>query len=169
MLQNKLIDSSDIQQYKQVSDTVYTDVLDAQIIDAQFQDVAPLLGELLFNDILNDPGSYTDLLDGGLYTYNGITYTNYGLKAVISYYTYARYVYFGSNVDTPFSMVEKINSNDSRPTSESTKKSIYDLNRDSAYKIWGSVKNFLIRTNVALYKDDCTTKPNNTFKIRRIG
>lgn len=168
MIQNKLITRTDIALYKQISKTVYNDVLDSCIVDAQFQDVATLLGERLFNDVMTNPNSYTDLLDGGTYDYNGITYTNYGLKAVISYYTYARYIYYGSNVDTPFSVVNKLEGSNSQPISEKAKKDLYILNRDSAYKIWGSVDNFLRRTNVSLYVDSCKTKPNNTFKISKI-
>jgi hypothetical protein len=168
MIQNKLVTRTDIALYKQISKTVYDDVLNAIIIDAQFQDVAPLLGERLFNDVMTNSGSYTDLLDGSTYVYNGITYTNYGLKAVISYYVYARYVYYGSNIDTPFSIVNKLEGSNSQPISEKSKKDLYILNRDSAYKIWGSVDNFLRRTKVELYTDSCKTKPNNTFKIRKI-
>jgi hypothetical protein len=168
MIQNKLVNRSDIALYKQISSTVYDDVLNSTIIDAQFQDVAPLLGERLFNDVMTNPATYNDLLNGGTYDYNGITYTNYGLKAVISYYTYARYVYYGSNIDTPFSMVNKLEGSNSTPVSEKAKKDLYILNRDSAFKIWGSVKLFLERTKVELYTDSCKTKPNNTFKISKI-
>lgn len=168
MIQTKLVNLVDIQQYKQVSNTVYTEVLNSIIIDSQIQDVAPLLGELLFNDILNNVGNYTALLDGGTYNYNGVTYTNYGLKAVISYYVYARYVYYGSNIDNPFSFTEKLSGNDSRPTSEKTKKDLYQLNRDSAFKIWGSVQNYLIRTNNELYNNVCINKKNRSFNISKI-
>lgn len=169
MIQTKLVNLQDIQQFKQVSNSTHTETLDAIIIDAQIQDISSLLGERLFNDIINNVGNYTNLLDGGTYEYNGITYSNYGLKAVISYYVYARYVYYGSNIDNTFSFTEKLSGSDSRPSSEKTKKDLYILNRDSAYKMWGSVQNYLIRTDNELFKTTCIRKNNSSFKIRRIG
>ena len=85
-----------------------------------------------------------------------------------AYYFDARYKYYASNIDTPFSVVEKLEGSNSRPISEKQKKDMYILNRDSAFKIWGSVENFLIRTKVKLFTDSCRRKPNNTFKIRKI-
>jgi len=152
MLSTKLITRSDIALYKQISQTVYDDVLNAVIIEAQIQDLAPLLGERLFNDLLINTVDYNDLLDGGTYTYKGILYSNYGLKAVLSYYTYARYQMFGGVIDTPFSQIEKLEGAESRPTSETTKKALYQMNRDSAFNVWKSVENYLIRTNNELFR-----------------
>jgi hypothetical protein len=146
----KLISRADIAQYKQISKTVYDDVLDSFIIQAQIQDIAPLLGEMLFNDIVNNPTNYNDLLNGGSYTVGANTYQNYGLRAVISHYTYARYIMFGSVTDTPFSLVEKLNET-SRPASDSQKKSIWQLSRDDAFGYWRSVENYLIRMKIPLY------------------
>lgn len=168
MIQTKLIDLTEMKKYHDISDTTYTKVLDSMIVAAQLQDVAGLLGERLFNEVLNDAPSYASLLDGGTYVYQGITYTNYGLKAVISHYAYARYLFFGSSKDTPFGFVEKLSGQDSRPVSDKTKKDLYTLNRDSAYKLWISVENFLVRTNEPLFKNKCNTKPNNQFRISKI-
>lgn len=169
MLDLKLVNRNDISKYKQISQTVYDDVLDSIVIETQIQDIAPLLGERLFNDILSNPNSYDDLLNGGTYTYKSITYTNYGLKAVISYYVYARYMMFGSVIDTPFSAIEKLEGAESRPITDKTKKDLYQLNRDSAFAIWKSVQNYLIRTENALYEDcSCESKKNNHFNISKI-
>lgn len=168
MIQTRLINLADMQLYHDISDTTYTKVLNSMIVAAQLQDVAALLGERLFNDLLANPASYTDLLDGGIYTYNGVDYTNYGLKSVISHYAYARYLMFGSSKDTPFGFVDKLSGQDSRPTSDKHKKDLYGLNRDSAYKLWVSVQNFLVRTKEPLFINACRTKPNNQFKISKI-
>lgn len=168
MLQNKLITKTDVQQYFQVTNTSYNEPFDQYIIQAQIDDVAFLLGEKLFNDVMQNPGSYASLLDGGSYMYNSETYYNYGLKAVISYYTYARYVYFGNIVSTSFGMVEK-NHQDSRPVNDKEKKERYTKNRESAFNIWKSVENYLIRTENQLYCDNlCLREPNHSFKISKI-
>jgi len=151
MLSTKWINRTDVALYKQISATVYDDVFNSITIEAQIQDLAPLLGERLFNDINNNIEDYNELLDGGTYTYNDILYTNYGLKAVLSYYFYARYQMFGGVIDTPFSQIEKLEGAESRPTSENTKKALYQMNRDSAFNVWKSVENYLIRTKNELY------------------
>lgn len=160
-----LITRSQLQQYKQVSNTPHDDKLNEQIRDAQLLDLQPILGENLYNKILADTASYTALLDGGTYEYEGVTYTNYGLRMVLSYFAYARYIYFGSQIDTPFSLVEKLNDN-SRPVEQPQKKTIYQMNRDAAYQLWLNVENYLIRTNNADFK---TCKPKKSgFRINKI-
>ena len=170
LLQRALIDREGIAEYKQISQTVYDDVLNAIILDAQIHDIAELLGEELFNDILVTTGNtYNDLLNGCTYVYNDITYHNYGLRACLAYYVYARYQMFGGVVDTPFGLVEKLEGNESRPVSDKTKERLYQLNRDSAFAIWKSVENYLIRTNNVLFKKNrCINKRNVSLSIRKI-
>ena len=172
MLSTKWINRQDVSLYKQISKTVYDEVFDSIVIETQIQDIAPLLGERLFNDISNNIANYALLLDGGTYVYNGITYSNYGLKAVLSYYFYARYQMFGGIIDTPFSIVEKLEGSDSRPTSEKTKLALYQMNRDSAFNIWRSVENYLVRTNNPLFGTHvlgkCIPVSNSNITISKI-
>jgi hypothetical protein len=145
MLFNKLVTRADISAVRQISETIYDDVLDAIIIETQIQDIQPLLGEFLFNAVINDPNDYVDLLEGHVYTYSDLTFHNYGLKTVIAFYVYARLKMYGGAIDTPFSTIEKLEGADSRPISDKTKKDLYQMNRDSGYKIWQSVQNYLLR------------------------
>ena len=170
MLSTKWANRTDVSLYKQISKTVYDDVFDPIMIEAQLQDIAPLLGERLFNDINNNLANYADLLNGGTYEYNNITYSNYGLQAVLSYYFYARYQMFGGIIDTPFSIVEKLEGAESRPTSDKTKKDLYQMNRDSAFNIWRSVENYLIRTNNPLFNvaGKCATVTRNNITFSKI-
>lgn len=140
-----LLTRSDIARYRQIAKTSNDDKLNEMILDAQLLDLQPLLGERLFNEIMDKPDEHTELLNGGIYDHNGISYSNYGLKMVLSYFAYARYLMFGSVTDTPFSVVEKLNS-DSRPIEASAKKTMYQLNREAALQIWSNVNNYLIRT-----------------------
>jgi len=166
MLSTKWVNRTDVSLYKQISKTVHDDVFNSIVIETQIQDIAPLIGEELFNDINNNIANYNDLLDGGTYTYNTLTYTNYGLKAVLAYYFYARYQMFGNVIDTPFSIVEKLEGSESRPISDKTKQALYQMNRDSAFNVWRSVENYLIRTNNALYNSvylgRCTPQRNQS-------
>lgn len=140
-----LITRSDIARYKQMAKTTHDDKLNELILDAQMLDLQPLLGESLFNKLLSSPEVYEELLNGGIYEYDGISYTNYGLKMVLAYFAYARHMMFSSVIDTPFSVVEKRN-DESKPADAAAKKTIYTFNREAALQLWDNVKNYLIRT-----------------------
>lgn len=168
-----LIDRPFVSTVKQISKSLRDEVFNAVVIETQITDIAPLLGEKLFNAILKAPADYTALLEGGDYTIDGELFTNYGLKTVIAYYFYARYKMFGDVIDTPFSSVSKTNEN-SIPTSEKTKKDLFLLNQQSGFTVWQSVENFLIRTEEPLYKNssilsgNCITTHNPRLKISKI-
>ena len=140
-----LITRDEIAKFRQLSKTPNNDKLNEIIRDAQLLDLQPLLGERLYNKLTASPAEHEELMTGSIYEYDGISYTNYGLKMVLAYFTYARYIMFSSVTDTPFSVVEKLNS-DSRPIEASTKKTIYSLNRDAAMQLWENVRNYLLRT-----------------------
>lgn len=146
-----LITRSDIAQYRQISKTPHDDKLKEAILDAQLLDLQPLLGENLYNKITSEPESYAELMSGGPYEHDGIDYMNYGLKMVLAYFAHARYLMFSSAIDTPFSVVEKLNEN-SRPVDISTKKAGYQVNREAAMKLWENVQLYLVRTEDADYK-----------------
>ena len=165
-----LISRIDIAQYRQISDTVYDNVLNQHIIDAQFNDLQKLMGIDFYNDLIRNYGDvkYTTLLEGGTYTYQGVTYTNVGLKAVLVHYAYSRYVLFGGQTDTPFGYVEKLN-NDSQQVSLEGKKTISKMNEQVAFNYWENVNLFLERNAATypLYKTGCVTQ-NRTFRISKI-
>lgn len=171
MAQTYLITKTDILEYRQISKSVRSDVLNMHIIDAQFTDVQKLLGMEFYNDlILNySDTKYQTLLNGGTYEYNGTTYTNVGLKAVIVHYFYARYVLTGSQIDTAFGRVEKL-SNDSEKVDYSGKKTVSKMNQQSAFTYWENVKLFLDRNNsdYELWNNNCIRK-NGTFRISKIN
>ncbi|KGO85712.1 hypothetical protein Q765_14925 [Flavobacterium rivuli WB 3.3-2 = DSM 21788] len=161
-----LITRSDIARYKQISKTPYDDKLHEQILDAQLLDLQPLIGESFFNKILSAPEDYSELLEGCVYEHDGISYTNYGLSMVLTYFAYARYMMFSGVIDTPFSVVEKLSDN-SRPVEASAKKTLYTLNREAAVQVWENVKNYLMRTVHPDFKT-CKTKQGG-FRFKKIG
>lgn len=163
-----LITRNEIAQYRQVSNTPHDAKLNEMILDAQLLDLQPLLGERLFNKLVAAPADYAELMTGGTYEHDGLTYTNYGLKMVLAYFAYARYVMFGSVIDTPFSIVEKLNQ-DSRPAESSSKKSIYGLNREAAFQIWENVKNYLVRTKQPDFNHGCGRNTTGSFRFTKIG
>ena len=162
-----LITRNDIAQYRQISKSPNTDKLNEMILDAQIQDLAPLLGEKLYNKIVSAPQDHIELMEGSTYEYKGETYTNYGLKMVLSYFAYARHVMFSSITATPYSVVEKLNDT-SRPADASSKKAIYTLNRDNAFKIWENVKNYLTRTSHPYFNCSGSGTPQR-LRFTKIG
>jgi hypothetical protein len=172
MLQTKLVTRADISQYRQLSQTLYDSVLDPLIVETQILDIKPLLGEFLFNAIMRNPYNYEDILNGGSYEYLDEQYENYGLKAVISFYVYARYKMYGNEIDTPFSTIEKLERSESRPVTDKSKKDKYQINRDAGFDIWRSLELYLIRTSnelfcksFAFYNKD---QRNNNMTISKI-
>lgn len=162
----KLITRNDIAKYRQVSKTPNDDKLNEMILDAQILDLQPLLGESLYNKILASPTNYEELMTGGVYEIDGVGYTNYGLKMVLSYFAYARHIMFSSVTDTSYSVVEKLTDN-SRPVETSAKKTIYTLNRDAAFQIWENVKKYLIRTHHPDFAQ-CQKPTSRGLKFKKI-
>jgi hypothetical protein len=167
MLDKILINRAGIAKYKQISKSVHDDKLNDVIRQVQIDEIRPLLGERLFNDLIQNTENYNDLMEGGTYEYRNITYTNYGLEAVLAYYVYAYYTMFGGVTDTPFSMVNKVNPGQSEPIEYSFKKAMFTTNKNSAFNIWNNVRLYLIRTENPFFRA-CDVKQNN-FKIRKIG
>lgn len=168
----RLITKQDVQKYKQIANSVNNDKFNQIVDEVQFEDIRPLLGDALYNDVITkleaNSTQYDLLLDGGIYTIGDITYTNYGLKAVIVHYLYAKYAMFGDVIDNPFGMTTKMNLSDSKPIDYSTKKTFYTANRNTAFQYWRSVESFLIRNNTPLFKG-CEIRNNNKIRISKIG
>lgn len=163
-----LITLSEVQQYKQVSNSINTAKFNELVLQAQRVELYPLLGEDLYQALVRTPASYSDLLDGGDYTYNGKTFYNEGLKSVLAHYWYAYHSFYGDQVDTAFGLREKLNNDVSKQVDTSMKKTMFEKNCNYAYNLWLNVERFLIRTNEPLYI--CNQKKHNThFRISKIG
>lgn len=164
-----LITRTDMARYKQMAKTTHDDKLNEQILDAQLLDMQPLIGENLLLKVTASPENHTDLLNGCIYEHDGISYQNYGIKMVLAYFAYARYAMFASVIDTPFSMVEKLNDN-SRPAEPVAKKTLYNLNRNAAMQLWGNIHNYLVRTDYAGYNTTCNKAAvSGGFRLKKIG
>ena len=149
-----LITVNDIRKHRDISTSVKKERVDEYIQDAEASDIRPLLGDELFTSLTSDPtdttqGSYPALLDGGEYTFNGYTYRHPGLKSVLSDFAYARYKFFGSEVDTPFSTVQKTFDQSVRP-SRTRMREVYSAIRKVAKDKWNQVRLYLDRSNATV-------------------
>lgn len=164
-----LINYNDIAKYRQLSESVDDDTLNQYILDAQSVDLAPLIGESIYNRLLSEDEKLSLLLNGGKYKYQNKIYINYGLKIVLAHYAYARYIRFGSYVDTPFSYVEK-RSDYSIGVSTAEKTSVYQENRQIAFNYFENVLVYMQRAGLIAEKCcDTKTNLNTRFKSINIG
>jgi len=144
-----IITLADIKKTRDVSTSAKEARVNQFIRDAEMTDLRPLLGEILYQDIVTNPteiarGSYPNLLDGSVYTYSSYTYTHPGIKDILVDLAFARYRFMGSDIDTPFSTVVK-QSQDSQPTGNTRNREIYSSIRKVAFAKWGLVKDYLDR------------------------
>lgn len=139
------------------------------ILQAQMVDLFPLLGEQLYYSVLNTPQDWQELLNGCLYEYNGISYTNVGLKAVLAHYTYARYSLYGDVIDTAFGLKEKLNNDVSKQVDYNMKKTLYEHNCNYAFNLWLNVESYIMRNNIMQYTKCSNNNQNKNYRISRIG
>lgn len=164
-----LINKNDVSRYNQISKSATSDLIDQSIEDAELLDLKPLLGELLYNDLVANSTSaiYKDLLNGKSYSYDDNNYITKGLKPVLAKFTYARYIPFSGDKDTPFGLVEKTNQY-SRHSEFTKKKAKAKLAEQTAYEYFKVVKDFLDRNSNTYPLWNCgSTK--RTFKFNKIG
>lgn len=95
-----LITKSDLDQYKYIADSVKNTTTWPQFVsEAQMLDIKPWLGDALLMEIIGQKETSPEsisvdnqtLLDGGIYTYQSVTYHFQGLKAAIIYYAFSRF------------------------------------------------------------------------------
>jgi hypothetical protein len=113
-----LISLTDIQEYKPISSNIdATKKLNPFIKEAQQFDLRPILGDEFYLDLVADIEAspsltkYADLWNGNTFTVGSDTYENAGLKVVLVYYAYARYLNRANTNQTAFSVVQKNNPN----------------------------------------------------------
>lgn len=175
MTTTALITLEDIRAVKSIALNVQqAKELTPYVLEAQNFDLAKFLGESFYIALIDDYNAspslstYATLFNGGNYTYNSDTYYNYGVKQLIIYYAYVRYVANSNVLATPTGFKHKTNPH-SEHISDKTLARLVDNARNSALFVEDSVKNFLDRNEVSypLWKNECKTGRNRT-KIRQV-
>lgn len=169
----QLITISDIKDLKTISLNTNTEKkLDPFILEAQQFDLKKLMGDAFYLDFMNDfDGSpslstYSDLFNGTTFICGGYTYKHEGIKTVLAYLAYARYV-LNSNVEsTAFGTVNKITA-ESRSVDEKTINRLYAQAYNGAMEYWADVKKYLNEQDYELW--DLCEKGTNITAIRVSG
>lgn len=112
--------------------------------EVQVEDLQKLLGFDFYQDIIQNPtGTWNaKLLDGGEYEYNSVTYFYEGLKYVLAYFAYARYVKISSKKDTATGFVSK-QFEDSRQINVGKELNLHKDFTKIAFKYWEECQKFL--------------------------
>lgn len=168
-----LITEADIQAIESFSgNTNFEKKVRPYINKAQEFDVRPLLGEEFWIDLVQNPATYTDLLDSKIYTYNGHTYQHPGLKAVIVEYAYSRYKGEANTHDTPYGLqIKKNEYSDAVPDATVSRQQKNAIAAAEVY--WSRVEEYLDRfkSSYPLWRFRCgdSQRPTgNGTRIRKI-
>jgi hypothetical protein len=92
----KLISLSDARKFCKISAKFDIELFNQILLDSQENDLRPLLGNELYNDLINDIDNdgnftkYSDLMDGCKYTFKSNNYHQLGLRIIISKFVFAR-------------------------------------------------------------------------------
>lgn len=126
------------------------------IREAQMFDLKRLVCEDLFQDIMSETpaNDYTLLLEGGSYTFEGRRYEFAGLKAVLAYFAYARYIFIGHQVDTPMGIKVKENQ-DATGVSQTERRDVRTMYKQQADLLWQDCERYLER--VMGHTKDCNS------------
>jgi len=158
-----LITLSDIQQLKPISSNINSEKKVVPfIIEAQQFDLKEMLGSSFYlaisNDVLADDSltTYADLWNGSEWTFQTKTYKHEGLKSVLAYLSYYRYVMNAGQEETAFGIVAKREDN-STTVSEKTIQRKTDEAKSQAYSLFDDVRKFLDDnyTDYPLWGYDC--------------
>ena len=169
---------SDIQQFKGISSNINSPKdLIPHILEAQDFDLRPFMGEGLYLSFVADfeasPSlvQYDDLFNGCQYTYQGNEYKQEGLKAVLIYHAYARFLSNTGIISTPTGFVQKTNQY-SDPVNDKAIARLIQQARSGATVHEERVKLYLDRyaSTYTLWKCSGIQTPYRTgLKIRKIG
>ena len=150
-----LITYSDFASYKDITANINdTKRLDPYIAESQNFDLRPLLNDELYFDFINNlvEDKYKDLLSGTTYTPDGYTteIEFYGLKPVLVYFSYSRFLLNDNYKSTNAGFVVKKQFEYSSSLEEKTLARLASQSRASAMSYWKEAVLYL-DSNYALY------------------
>jgi len=169
---NNLITITDIQEFKPLSKNTDTDkTVNPFILEAQEFDIRPILSDAFYSELITQIKSgspsaeYDELFNGSIYSDGGIDKTNPGLKSVLVYYSYSRYLNRANTNSTAFGMVQK-NNPDSTPISDKRLASLISQSESGAKAYENRVIDFLICNSNKYPLYECVKENRRTGGLR---
>ena len=138
------------------------------IREAQMFDLKGLVCESFFQDLISETPvrDYTLLLEGGSYTFEGKKYEFAGLKAVLAYFAYARYVFVGHQVDTPMGIKVKENQ-DGEAVSQIERRDVRTMYKQQADSLWQDCERYLERNATLFPEYRCNSGCGESNRINK--
>ncbi|MGD2113420.1 MAG: hypothetical protein PVG07_00095 [Acidobacteriota bacterium] len=103
-----LITATEFASFRNVSIKRDDAKIDEAISLAQQSDLLEILGEFYFDVIKNAAeASYSELMNGSEFEYNGESFEHAGIKKLLADYAYSRYIYMKPVNDTAFGFIVK--------------------------------------------------------------
>lgn len=166
MSQTLLISRDDIVEYRSISANLNTTKkLSPYILEAQEVDIKNLLGNALYNSLIQDYeaspslATYSDLFNGSSWECESKTYYHRGIKVVLIYFAYARYLINSPFESTAFGTVVKKDQYSEVQDQKSIQRN-YEDTINLALSFWQDVKKYLDQSSIDLW--NCSTNANYT-------
>lgn len=166
-----LIEKNDFIPYAHLSANLdTTQKLDMHIMHAQDFDLRPLLGDLLYYELLDTNSrsvdNYIKLINGEEYEYKNVNIAYRGLKPVLVHFSLSRLVPAMSNSITPTIFAQKRNEF-SDPIAPAEIARVSNMYKSIALGYWNQVEDYLDRhrDDYPLWKSGC----NSEGRIRQSG
>lgn len=169
----RIITVEDIPSLKDLGKKADSDKLNPIIDQAQDVELRDYLGMHFYFDVLGNISnpSYSDLLNGSIFSYQGVQYAHEGLKAMLIDLVYARFMAEINVNITPFGATVKL-SPDSEPTSQAALKDKAQQNRESAASKWEIIQLYLEQNKANFpnynYKANTVSTGEHKYKFWRI-
>ena len=163
-----LVNKQDCSKYLSVSLFRKDEEFNRFIREAQMFDLKGLVCESFYQDLTSETPirDYTLLLEGGSYTFEGKKYEFAGLKAVLSYFAYARYVFVGHQVDTPMGIKEKVNQ-DGEAISQNERRDVRTMYKQQADLLWQDCERYLERNATLFPEYRCNSGCGESNRINK--
>lgn len=141
-----LIDKASVGKYLSVSTFRKVEDFERYAREAQMFDLKPLVCEDFYQDLMSETPQrdYSLLLEGGSYTHQGRKYEFAGLKAVLAYFAYARYIFTGHQIDTPYGVRGKVYQ-DGEGVSQGERRDLRTLYMQNANELWEDCRRYIER------------------------
>ena len=131
-------------------------------------DLKGLVCESFFQDLTSEMPvrDYTLLLEGGSYTFESKKYEFSGLKSVLSYFAYARYIFVGHQVDTPMGIKEKVNQY-GEAISQNERRDVRTMYKQQADLLWQECERYLERNKALFPEYSCNSGCSDSNRINK--
>ncbi len=158
-----LIDKETVSKYLNVAIGCSDKDFNRYIEEAQEFDLRPLVCEDFFNSLLINHAApaWQELLEESNYEHLGENYQHSGLKKVLSYFAYSRYILKHNITDSSHNFVIKKTPH-GEPLSLEERRNFYYSYRADANTLFDNVKTFLDRKQKVYGNYSRSTKENNS-------